>query len=149
MSFRGFRVDVFRRFLDQITMSVTEGFSVNSELIRGTCCLDPNQFQELSKTGISVKGLEKVASLVGVSAISLRAELALFISLFKHLSKTLQDHFDGIQAVESILEEPDEERIGDIEPKADEVMGILENRVACKGTCKQSLVCSYRMLDIR
>ena len=94
--------------------------------------------------------MEKVASLVGVSAISLKAELALFISLFNHLSKTLQDDFDDIQAVESILEEPDEERICDIEPKADEVIGILEkNRVACKGSCKQSLVCCYRMLYIR
>ena len=74
-----------------------------------------------SKTGISVKGLEKVASLVGASAISLKAELALFISLFKHVSKTLRDDFD-IQAIESIVEEADEERIGDIEPKADEVM---------------------------
>ena len=76
-------------------------------MIRGTCCFDPNRFEELSKVGISVKDLGKVASLVGVSAISLKAELALFISLFKHLSKTLQDDFGDIQAMESILEEAD------------------------------------------
>ena len=118
-------------------------------MIRGTSCFDPNRFEEYSKTDISTEGLEKVASLVGVSAISLKAELALFISLFKHLSKTLQDDFDGIRAVKSILVEPDEERICDIDPKADEVIGILENRVVCKRTCKQCLVCCYRMLDIR
>ena len=123
---------VFRRVIDQITTSITERFSANSELIRGTCCFDPNRFEELSKTDISVEGLEKVASLVGVSAISLKAELALFISLFKHLSKTLQDDFDDIQAVKSILEEPDEERICDIEPTAEEVMGILEIELPAK-----------------
>ena len=142
-----FRVEVFRRVIDQITTSITERFSANSELIRDTACFDPNRFEELSKTGIPVKSLEKVASLVGVSADSLKAELASFISVFKHLSKTLHDDFDDIQAVESILKEADEERICDIEPPADEVeKGILENRVACKGTCKQCLVCCYRML---
>ena len=142
-----FRVEAFRSVIDQITTSITECFSANSELIRDTACFDPNRFEELSKTGIPVKSLEKVASLVGVSADSLKAELASFISVFKHLSKTLQDDFDDIQAVESILKEADEARICDIEPPADEVeKGILENRVACKGTCKQCLVCCYRML---
>ena len=40
------------------------------------------------------------------------AELASFISVLKHLSKTLLGDF----AVESILEEDDEERICDVEP---------------------------------
>ena len=66
---------------------------------------------------------------VYLPANSWKAELALFISLFKYLSKMLQDDFDDIKAVESILEEHD---LCDIDPKADEVMGILENRVACK-----------------
>ena len=46
--------------------------SANTELTRGTCCFDPNSFEELSKTGISVKCLEKVALIVGISAISLK-----------------------------------------------------------------------------
>ena len=37
----------------------------------------------------------------------MKAELAPSTSLFKHLSKTLQDDFDNIQAVESILLEAD------------------------------------------
>ena len=42
--------------------------------------------------------------------------------------------------MESILEKADEERMCDIKPKADEVeKGILEDRVACKGTCKKCL----------
>ena len=120
---------------------------MNSELIRGIACFDPNRFEELSKSGVPFNGLEKVASLVCVSAVSLKAELASFISVFKHLSKTLHDDFDDIQAMESILEEADEETICDIEPIAEEVeKGILENRVARKGTCKHYLVCCYRML---
>ena len=67
-----------------------------------------------------------------MSAIALKAELALFISLFKHLSKTLQGDFDDIQAMESILEEADEERICDIEPKADGVRVSLKIELPAK-----------------
>ena len=142
-----FHIEVFRRVIDQITTGITERFSTNSELIRDIACFDPNRFEELSKSGVPFNDLEKVASLVGVSAVSLKAELASFISVFKHLSKTLHDGFDDIQAMESILEEAEEGRICDIEPTAEEMeKGILENRVACKGTCKQCLVCCYRML---
>ena len=62
-----------------------------------------------------------------------KAELASFISVLKLLSKTLPDDFDNIQAVESILEEVDEEREFARLYPADEVeKGILENRVAHK-----------------
>ena len=97
-------------------------------MIRGIACFDPNRFEELSKSGIPFNGLEKVASLVGVSAFPLKAELASFISIFKHLGKALHDDFNYIQAMKSILEEAEEERICDIEPMAEEMeKGILEN----------------------
>ena len=144
-----FRVEVFRRVIDQITTGITERFSTNSELIRDISCFDPSRFEELSRSSIPVKGLEKVESFVGVSAFSLKPELASSISIFKHFSKKLHDYFDDIQAMESILEEAEEETICDIELTAEEVeKGILENRVACKGTCKLCLVCCYRMLYI-
>ena len=40
-----FRADVFRRVVDQITASINERFSVNSELIKDTACLDPPSVQ--------------------------------------------------------------------------------------------------------
>eukprot|EP00795_Rhopilema_esculentum_P011139 gene11139-20023_t len=55
-----FCAGVFRRVIDQISMSITERFSINSELIRDTACFDPNRFAELSKTDIPVKGLERL-----------------------------------------------------------------------------------------
>ena len=92
-----FHIEVFRRVIDQITTGITKRFSTNSELIRDIACFDTNRFEELSKSCIPFNGLEKVASLVGVSAVSLKAELASFISVFKHLSKTFHDDFDNTQ----------------------------------------------------
>ena len=82
--------------------------------------------------------LKKVASFVGVCAVSLKAELASFTSAFKHLSKTLQDAFDDIQDVENILEEDDDKRICQDELTREDVeKSSLDNRATCKGMYRQ------------
>ncbi len=76
----------------------------------------------------------------------MKTELTSFISVFKYLSNTLQDDFDELQAVQSLSGEAGEEGIDGDELAADEQEKVLENRIACKGKCKQCLVCCYKML---
>ena len=44
---------------------MTERLSSNSELIKDTACFDTNRFEELSKTGLSLKGIDMVKSWPG------------------------------------------------------------------------------------
>ena len=46
-----FRVEVFRRVIDQICTSITDRFSVNQDLIKDKTCLDPRRFKELLDHG--------------------------------------------------------------------------------------------------
>ena len=143
-----FRMEVFRPVIDQITNSLTERFSANSDLIKDTACFDPNRFPELSKTGVPVESLEKVASLVGVSATALKIELSSFISVFKHLSKALRDEFQRTN-IAGILDDDmdDEETTTEIEPVEESVENISnDEKVICKRECKKCLVCCYKIL---
>jgi len=69
-----FRVEVFRRVIDQICTSISERFSVNQELIKDTACLDPRRFKELIDHGIPGEAL-KISKLTGLNECDLRGEL--------------------------------------------------------------------------
>jgi hypothetical protein len=47
-----YRVEVFRRVIDQITTSIVERFSNNYELVTDTACVDPHRLQELRENGL-------------------------------------------------------------------------------------------------
>jgi hypothetical protein len=53
-----YRVEVFRRVIDQIT-SIFERFSSNHELVTDTVCFDPRRFQELKRKWIATRSAEK------------------------------------------------------------------------------------------
>ena len=60
----------------------------------------------------------------------------------------LPDYFDNIQAVENILEEAYREReFATLNPADELEKGILENRVAQKGTCKQAISACFAVKE--
>ena len=64
-------------------------------------CFFSSPLAALFNPWIPIKSLERVAPFFGVFADSLKAKLGSFISVFKHLCKTLQDDLDGIQSIET------------------------------------------------
>ncbi len=76
-----FRINVFRRAIDQIITSIDSRFLVNLPLIKDTSCLDPRHFDELRKNGIPRQSLEQVGKLTGLNPTDLRSELAAFVRL--------------------------------------------------------------------
>ena len=134
-----FRADVFRRVVDQITTSINERFSVNSELIKDTACLDPRRFKEIIEKSVPNNSLKKVAELAGIDSSKLKEELLSFARNFDSLSRTLQDEFlnsdseielNNASGTDSESEEH-EERSAEI---------------VCNGSCKKCLACRHRVL---
>ena len=58
--FHNFKINVYRRIVDQITTSIDERFSKNKDLIRDTACLDPPRFPEISCNGLAKESLENL-----------------------------------------------------------------------------------------
>jgi len=88
-----FRVEVFRRVVDQVTTSIDERFSVNRQIIQDTASEDPRWFSELNDDGAPENSMEKLVQLTGLCASGLRSELLWFARNFDRLSKTLRDEF--------------------------------------------------------
>jgi len=81
-----FRVEVFRRVVDQVTTSIDERLSVNRQIIQDTACVDPRRFSELIDDGVAENSMEKLAQLTGLCASSLRSELLWFVRNLDMLS---------------------------------------------------------------
>jgi len=60
-----YRVEVFRRVIDQIT-SIVERFSDNYELVTDTVCFDPRRFQELRENGLPPEALKNICNRFGL-----------------------------------------------------------------------------------
>lgn len=88
-----FRVEVFRRVVDQVTTSIDERLSVNRQIIQDTASEDPRWFSELNDDGAPENSMEKLVQLTGLCASGLRSELLWFARNFDRLSKTLRDEF--------------------------------------------------------
>jgi len=143
-----FRVEVFRRVIDQICTSITERFSVNQDLIKDTACLDPRRFKELLDHGIPGEALEKISKLTGLKASDLRAELLTFIRNYDNLSKTLQEEYsENTNLVLSDDESDDDQDEGGQEgEEQEEEVGEESRSQACTGSCRHCLTCCYKIL---
>lgn len=143
-----FRVEVFRRVIDQICTSITERFSVNQDLIKDTACLDPRRFKELLDHGIPGEALEKISKLTGLKASDLRAELLTFNRNYDNLSKTLQEEYsENTNLVLSDDESDDDQDEGGQEgEEQEEEVGEESRSQACTGSCRHCLTCCYKIL---
>jgi hypothetical protein len=70
-----YRVEVFRRVIDQITTNIVERFSNNHELVTDTVCFDPGRFQD----GLPPEALKSICNRLGLDKQELGNELQSFI----------------------------------------------------------------------
>ncbi len=137
-----FRINVFRRAIDQIITSIDNRFLVNLPLVKDTSCHDPRHFDELRKNGIPRQSLEQVGKLTGLNPTDLRSELVAFVNDFPFLSKTLQ---------EKLSEEPTDfesltEAGADEDTEVDKGNQCSEIGNTCSGPCRKCLKCCYKAL---
>ena len=122
-----FRVNVFRRVVDQITTSIDERFSQNGQLIKDTAYLDPRRLDEIVLSGIPENSLVKVAKITGVDPLSLKEELCCFAKYFTVLSRSIPDETeiasdDAVTMAITSGEESSEEESSDNEGVDSSVM---------------------------
>ena len=149
-----FRVNVFRCIVDQITTSIDERFSQNSQLIEDRAYLDPRRFDEIVLSCVPENSLTKVAKITGVDPLSIKEELCCFAKNFTALSRSIPDESevasdDAVAMAITSEEESSEEESSDNE---DVVSGVRKNPIlrnrnaACKGNCKKCLACCHKIL---
>ena len=154
-----FKVETFRRTIDEITVSINERFLANADLIKDTACFDPRNFLNLCEDGVPEKALEMVSRCTGLNAIELRHELSAFIRDFPVLCKTLHEHYKAdketthmtvnknyTENTDSDISKSDgeSEQENDVSSNIQPVQNSHSNH--CTGSCKRCLLCCYKIL---
>ena len=96
-----YRVEVFRRVINQITTSIVERFSNNYELVTDTACVDPHRLQELRENGLPPEALKNICNRLSLNKQKLSNELQSFIVSFDSLSKSLNEEYATTRQLES------------------------------------------------
>ena len=153
-AFHNFKIDVYRRVIDQITTSIDERFSANKDLIRNTACLDPRRFPEISCNGLPKESLETMSRLTGLNSTKLRAELTTFVRNFPSLTRSLHNEYQESNVSSEDMETDDDDgdayddelddSDSDDEQKDEQDADKLPK--PCMGYCKKCLLCCYKIL---
>ena len=129
-----YRVEVFRRVINQITTSIVERFSNNYELVTDTACVDPHRLQELRENGLPPEALKNICNRLSLNKQKLSNELQSFIVSFDSLSKSLNEEYATTRQLES-------EHI--LQTHFDVISG---SHCTSGKSCRNCLLCCFRIL---
>ena len=146
-----YAVKNFYTIIDSATMSLTNRFLSNSELLKDCACLDPKRFGEV-RDGLPIDALTFVTDLAGVGVKDVRCELFHFANEYANYFVSLKQAYTDTQSIfmddvlmESVSDSDTLEQA--LEDSDDET--VSGNKFQCQKTkkCNNCLSCAFVLLE--